>query len=77
MSVRYFFSLRRYLFRAEKKNTFNSEVLPTEFIISLTPNGLPPYKLQLKIVAIVILLRNIKLNDWLCNGTRLKIEKIL
>ena len=59
-------------------NNFNlEEVLPTEFINSLTPNGLPQHKLQLKIGAIVILLRNINLNDWLCNKTRLKIEKML
>ena len=44
---------------------------------SLTPNGLPLHKLQLKEGAIVILLRNINLNDGLCNGTRLVVKKLM
>ena len=47
------------------------ETLPVEFFNSLTPTGLPTHQLQLKEGAIVILLRNINLNDGLCNGTRL------
>ena len=43
----------------------------------LTPNGLPPHKLILKKGAIIILLRNINLSDALCNGTRLKVKKLL
>lgn len=38
--------------------------------------GLPPHKLNLKINAIVMLIRNISINDGLCNGTRLKITKL-
>lgn len=49
------------------------DYFPTEFMNTLTPNGLPPHNLQLKIGAIVILLRNMNIANGLCNGTRLKI----
>lgn len=38
--------------------------------------GLPPYELNLKINAIVMLVRNLSNNDGLCNGTRLKVTKL-
>ncbi|WVZ85979.1 hypothetical protein U9M48_032832 [Paspalum notatum var. saurae] len=44
---------------------------PLEFLNSLTPNGLPPHVLRLKINCPVILLRNIDPANGLCNGTRL------
>jgi ATP-dependent DNA helicase PIF1 len=49
-------------------------IIPIEFLNSLTPNGLPPHKLKLKHGSIVMLLRNVNLNNGLCNGTRLIIE---
>jgi ATP-dependent DNA helicase PIF1 len=42
-----------------------------EFLNTLTPNGLPPHVLKLKIGCPVILLRNIDPVNELCNGTRL------
>lgn len=48
----------------------------TEFMNSLTPNGLPPHDLQLKKGAIVILIRNMNIANGLCNGTRLKVLDI-
>jgi hypothetical protein len=47
---------------------------PEEFLNTLTPNGLPPYVLKLKIGCHVILLRNIDPANGLCNGTRLIIR---
>ncbi|WVZ82077.1 hypothetical protein U9M48_029383 [Paspalum notatum var. saurae] len=44
---------------------------PPEFLNSLTPNGLPPHVLRLKINCPVILLRNIDPANGLWNGTRL------
>ncbi|XP_062186026.1 ATP-dependent DNA helicase PIF1-like [Phragmites australis] len=44
---------------------------PPEFLNSLTPNGLPPHILKLKVNCPVILLRNLDPANGLCNGTRL------
>ena len=44
---------------------------PEEFLNTLTPNGLPPHVLKLKIGCPIILLRNIDPTNGLCNGTRL------
>ncbi|XP_066354903.1 ATP-dependent DNA helicase PIF1-like [Miscanthus floridulus] len=47
---------------------------PSKFLNTLTPNGLPPHVLKLKIGCPVILLRNIDLAGGLCNGTRLVVR---
>ncbi|AQK75317.1 hypothetical protein ZEAMMB73_Zm00001d018231 [Zea mays] len=47
---------------------------PPEFLNTLTPNGLPPHILKLKIGCPIILLRNIDPANGLCNGTRLVIR---
>ena len=44
---------------------------PSEFLNTLTPNGLPPHVLKLKIGCPIILLRNIDPANGLCNETRL------
>ncbi|XP_016843648.1 uncharacterized protein LOC107981727 [Nasonia vitripennis] len=38
--------------------------------------GLPSHQLNLKIHAIVMLIRNLSINEILCNGTRLRIKKL-
>lgn len=44
-----------------------------DFLNSITPNGLPPHVLKVKINCPVILLRNLDPNKGLCNGTRLMV----
>lgn len=48
-----------------------------EFLNTLTLSGMPPHKLQLKVGAVVMLLRNLNTNQGLCNGTRLVITSML
>lgn len=47
---------------------------PSDFLNSLTPNGLPPHVLKLKINCPIILLWNIDPADGLCSGTRLVVR---
>ncbi|ONM33246.1 hypothetical protein ZEAMMB73_Zm00001d041563 [Zea mays] len=47
---------------------------PSEFLNTLTPNGLPPHVLKLKVGCPIMLLRNIDLGNGLCNGTRLVVR---
>ncbi|KAG5550191.1 hypothetical protein RHGRI_015221 [Rhododendron griersonianum] len=46
---------------------------PNEYLNSLNPSGLPPFKLDLKVGCPIMLLRNIAPKAGLCNGTRLMI----
>ena len=49
---------------------------PLEFLNSLTPSGMPPHRLNLKVDAIVMLLRNLDIRKGLCNGTRLTVKHL-
>ena len=46
---------------------------PIEFLNSLTPSGMPPHRLTLKVGAVVILLHNMNVHEGLCNGTWLQV----
>jgi ATP-dependent DNA helicase PIF1 len=47
-----------------------------EFLRAQNPSGLPPARLELKIGALIICLRNLFPREGLCNGTRIIISKL-
>jgi hypothetical protein len=47
---------------------------PVEFLNTLTPSGMPPHTLTLKVGAIIMMLRNFK--GGLCNGTRMIVKDL-
>ncbi|GBO19511.1 hypothetical protein AVEN_207727-1 [Araneus ventricosus] len=49
---------------------------PVEFLNSLTPTGMPPYKLNLKPGCIIMLLRNLAPTKGLCNWNSLNCNQI-
>jgi hypothetical protein len=49
---------------------------PQDFLNSITPNGLPPHELRIKINCPLILLHNIDLHSGLCNGTHLVVRAV-
>jgi hypothetical protein len=57
----------------EKGNRPNISI---EFLRAQNPSGLPPARLELKIRAPVICLRNLFLRERLCNNTRMIITKL-
>ena len=52
----------------------NPMVIPEEFLHTLTPPGMPPHRLHLKQHGIYMLLRNMNVNEGMCNGTRFFLE---
>jgi len=55
---------------------FGNMALPPQHYNTQTPSGMPPHELTLKEGCIVILLRNLDVSLGLCNGTRLRVDKI-
>jgi len=55
---------------------FGNMALPPQHYHTQTPSGMPPHELTLKEGCIVILLRNLDVSLGLCNGTRLRVDKI-
>ncbi|XP_011883968.1 PREDICTED: uncharacterized protein LOC105571104, partial [Vollenhovia emeryi] len=52
------------------------EVLLPEYLNTLSPSSLPPYELRLRPNCIIMLIRNLNINEGLCNGTRLMIIEL-
>ncbi|GJU46218.1 putative ribonuclease H-like domain-containing protein [Tanacetum coccineum] len=50
---------------------------PSEYLNSLHLTGFPPHRLELKVGAPIILLRNLNLIGGLCNGTRMIVTQLL
>jgi len=47
-----------------------------EYLNTLSPSSLPPYELRLRPNCIIMLIRNLSINEGLCNGTRLIIIEL-
>ncbi|GKD72516.1 DNA helicase [Tanacetum coccineum] len=55
-----------------------TEILyPVEHLNTLKPPGYPPYRLELKVGAPVMLLRNVNVAGGLCNRTRMIVKQIM
>ncbi|XP_029174063.1 uncharacterized protein LOC114942792 [Nylanderia fulva] len=52
------------------------EALLPEYLNSLSPPSLPPHELRLKPNCIIMLIRNLSINEGLCNGTRLMVIEL-
>lgn len=50
--------------------------IPMAFLNSLNSPDLPPHDLALKVNCPIILLRNLRVQDGLCNGTRLLVREL-
>ncbi|KYN07868.1 ATP-dependent DNA helicase PIF1, partial [Cyphomyrmex costatus] len=59
---------------SEIKN-WNEIILP-EYLKNLSPTCLPPHELRLRPNCVIILIRNLSINEGLCNGTRLIINEL-
>ncbi|EGT52382.1 hypothetical protein CAEBREN_18254 [Caenorhabditis brenneri] len=53
----------------------NGMAVDAAIFASETPSGMPPHRLRLKVGAQVVLMRNISIEQGLCNGTRLTVDK--
>ncbi|XP_063991156.1 uncharacterized protein LOC135169788 [Diachasmimorpha longicaudata] len=51
------------------------DILP-EYLHTLSPPNFPPYELKLRINCVVMLIRNMSVNEGLCNGTRLHVLEL-
>ena len=62
--------------RVECDDESEANTYPLEFLHDQTPTSMPPHKLCLKVGAVVVILRNLSLQQGLCNGTRLKVTAL-
>ena len=63
-------------YSVDMQDNDNQMLLPEEYLNRQRPAGLPAHDLRLKVGAVVILLRNLKRDMGLVNGTRMIIEQI-
>jgi len=60
----------------DKTQKCHKIIIPTEFMKTLTPTGMPPHILNLKVGGVYMLLRNMNVKEGLCNGSRFHILEI-
>ena len=60
----------------DDNNRQDEVIYPVEFLNSIDDAALPPHKLELKIGAIIMLIRNLHKESGLCNGTRLVVKEL-
>ncbi len=65
---------RTYLSRDVSKD--DALDFPHEFVTGLTPAGFPPHRLDLKVGASIMLLRNLDPSNGHCNGTRYVVKEL-
>ena len=53
----------------------NEPILP-EYLNTLSPPSLPPHELRLRKYSVIMLIRNLSINEGLCNGTRLLVMEL-
>ncbi len=63
-------------FHKLSSDTCDSKYVTTEFMNSVTPSGLPPHDLSLKVGVPLMLIRNIDPTHGYCNGTRLVVSRL-
>ena len=59
------------------ENPIDGSTVPIEYLHSLEPAGLPPAHLRMKPGCPLILLRNLRPSDGLCNGTRMTLLRAM
>lgn len=63
--------------KSEKGSSINEDVFSTEFVNGLKFSGVPNHELKLKLGIPIMLLRNIDQSNGLCNGTRLRVDRLM
>ena len=58
-------------------NESEAHIYPTEFLNTIDLPGIPPHNLELKVGAVIILLRNLNPSEGHVNGTRYVVQNLL
>ena len=69
--------MKNALKSCDSVNQTEAHMYPTEFLNTITLQGIPPHKLELKPGAAIILLRNLNPSEGHVNGTRYIIQNLL